>query len=254
MDEKLIKQIKDNKLRLVELFSNKITTKDYVRYFNDGVKDKYGENFTDLFSPLTSSLLNEIYQYKKDRQERHIRIATYNKEDILTKLSFNDDLILTMAANKVNPQPLKINNLKFLNLKNHPEIINDILYLELKHYGKVYGESFEARDTYHYFVNTLQYDGLDYFVCYFNNNIVGHAHTYYSDGVVALDGLLVDKDYRHLGIGSNLISYVQNYYNCPIYLHASEDETSKDMYTKLGFETIDQKHYYLYLDKSIKNN
>ena len=79
MDEKLIKQIKDNELRLVELFSNKITTKDYVRCFNDRVKDKFDENFTDLFSPLTPNLLNKIYQYKKQKTKLNISLPQLKK-------------------------------------------------------------------------------------------------------------------------------------------------------------------------------
>ena len=154
-----------------------------------------------------------------------------------------------MAATSVNTRPLKISGVEFKNLRNNPDLVNDFLDLDVRYYGKTYGEDFIARRMYRYFNKSLDGVGLDYFGCYINNKLVASCYTYYSDGVVGLDGLLVAEEYRGNNLASNLIKYIQQYYqNCPIYLHAAQSESAKDLYAKLGFEIIYQKHEYLKLD------
>ena len=50
-----------------------------------------------------------------------------------------------------------------------------------------------------------------------------------------MDGLLIIKEYRNRYVASNLIKDIAAYYDCPIYLHADEDDTPKEIYYKLGF-------------------
>ena len=64
-----------------------------------------------------------------------------------------------------------------------------------------------------------------------------------------IDGLIVEEKYRHLNIASNLILQAQKIYNCPIYLHAYEEEDAKCMYEKIGFKIIYKQYDHLLLDK-----
>ena len=68
--------------------------------------------------------------------------------------------------------------------------------------------------------------GLNYFTTYINGELVGDHYSYYYN-VLAIDGLLVNEEFRHKGIATSKLEYVVLYYKCPIYLHADNDETTK---------------------------
>lgn len=70
--------------------------------------------------------------------------------------------------------------------------------------------------------------------------MIGHLYFYYDYNVVAINGLLVKEEFHHKGVETSLLEYVALYYKCPIYLHADNDETPKEMYEKLRFVTIEK--------------
>ncbi|MCR4660506.1 MAG: GNAT family N-acetyltransferase [Clostridia bacterium] len=249
MQKEIVRNIIENEYSLINLLSKPIIKEDYVRYIDDRLKDMYDHNFTDLLSDFNEEIFKEILDYKNKLKEGHIKISSVKEIDNPMLKDFDYECLLTMGATSLKINPLKIKNITFKNLKENKEIADDILMLETKYYGKEYGVDFTARKIFRYFAKIQEDNGLNYFVCYFNNKIIGYCYTYYDKKVVALDGLLIDEPYRHKNVATNLISYIKNYYNCPIYLHADLQETAKDIYTKIGFEILYRKHDYYKVDK-----
>lgn len=253
INDRLIDDVLENEQSLVDLFSFSILldeNKYALRYFDDSLKDMYDHNYTSVVGKVDEALLFKINEYKQNRNESHTKIVSFNKEELLLEKGFEESILLTMVKEDFTSWPKEINsNLIF---KNHKEIDiqNDVLKLELFEYGNVYGEDFTTRKISRYMTKAKEKDnGLNFFGAYIDNKLVAYLHAYYYQNVVGVDGLLVKKEFRHQGIAASLLQYVSNFYNCPIYLHADEDETPKEMYIKLGFKTIEKVYEYLLLDK-----
>ena len=249
MNKKLIKQVLLNEYHFLDIFCEKIVKDVYIRYFDNQLKDMWDLNFTKVNGDLSPEMIDEIKQYKTDMNESHIQVCSYSPIDGLVEMGFDHGITLTMAATSIKVNPPKINGIEFKNTTDNPEIINDVLKLELKYYGELWGYEFGARNIYHHFSKMRQRDNYYYLTCYYCGKNIGQCYAFYSDGVVVIDGLIVEEKYRHLNIGSNLILQVKNKYNCPIYLHAYEEEDAKDLYIKLGFVILYRQHDYLLLDK-----
>ena len=68
-----------------------------------------------------------------------------------------------------------------------------------------------------------------------------------------MDSLVVDEDYRHRYIATTLIKSIAKQAQrdgCILYLHADPEDTPKEMYARMGFETVDTVYEYLCTDFS----
>ena len=252
INDRLIDDVLENEQSLIDLFSfcTLLDENKYaLRYSDDLLKDMYDHNFTSVVGRVDEALLYKINEYKNSRNESHTKITSLSKEEFLLEKGFEEGLLLTMVKEDFASWPKEIDsNLIFKNQKEN-DIENDVLKLELFEYGNVYGEDFTSRKISRYMTKAKEKDnGLNYFAAYINGELVGYLYSYYNHNVVAIDGLLVKKEFRHKGIATSLLEYVALYYKCPIYLHADNDETPKEMYEKLGFVTIEKTYEYLLLD------
>ena len=82
-------------------------------------------------------------------------------------------------------------------------------------------------------------------MAYLGDEAVGYCYSFYNGDVVGVDSLLVEENYRHQYVASNLLKHIGKTYNCPMYLHADADESVKEMYQKLGFRKLYQTYEYL---------
>ena len=253
MNPNIVKSVLKNEYDYSDLFTTKQINETFMRFNDDKLPDMWDHNFVEIYDDLTPEDFALIKQISDDRKEEHIKITSFNRLKVLSILGFEHSIILTMAAETIHPKPLKLDNISFKNLKEHQELVNDFLELELKYYGNVYGKDFVARMMYRYFTIAKENNQFNYFGCYYNNKLIAHCYAFQSEGVIALDGLLVDEDYRHKNVASNLVKHIQEYYqNCPIYLHAEEDDYPQHIYEQLGFKTLYKKHEYLLLDNQVE--
>ena len=243
-----ILKVKKNERNLVLLFSKPKKTNLYTRYFDDELKDMYDHNYFEV-NNVDEKLLNELYKIKQENKEGHLKISSNCVEKYLKTKDFMEDITLTML--KSDYLNFNIKERKGLIFKNLTEddILDDITSLELLEYGDIYGRSFVIRRMNRYASKILEKNnGLNYHACYLGNLLVAYCYTYFDEGVVGLDGLLVRKEYRHQGIASSLLKYIASLYNCPIYLHAEEEDYPQHIYENLGFKIIDKSYDYLIVD------
>lgn len=251
MADKLAKAVMNNEYSLTRLFCDEIIDDNFIRFYDNKIRDMYDHNFSDVYSELTPEILAKIKHIREERNEGFININSFFEIPELEILGYEKSVTVTMATEKLAIPPLKVKGVTYKNLKDKPELINDFIALDLKYYGKEYGESFVGRRMYRYFTETLKDTGVNYFGCYINNKLVALCYSYYAYGVVALDGLIVEEEYRHKHIAINLIKHIQDFYqNCPIYLHAEHEGYPESIYLKIGFRTLYQKYgYFLQKEK-----
>jgi len=244
--ENLNKQILLNDASLRDLFcKSEEISKDITYYHDDDLTDMYDHNFY-VVKQIEKEHLDIIEEHSKDK--KHIKIISDNETSLD---NYEHGHIITMCKQDYDDFHFEENkNLVFKDLKNN-DIFNDILNIEIKHYGKSYGESFTTRKLYRFSYAIKANDNLNMIGAYLDNKLVGYCYAYANNGVVAIDDLLVDEEYRNLRIASTLIKHICNLYKSPMYLHADFDDTPKFLYKKLGFVVVDYQYEYLRIKNGI---
>lgn len=75
---------------------------------------------------------------------------------------------------------------------------------------------------------------------------VGTAYAVEHNGFVEMDDLWVAEEYRHQRIATTIMKHIVDHFGGIVYLHATANATSKDMYAKMGFEIVETVYeYYL---------
>ena len=116
----------------------------------------------------------------------------------------------------------------------------DIIEIERKHFGPVYGEDFSVRNADHLF------EYLDFRGAYTGEKLVGAYYFSSSYGYTCVDGLIVDEDYRNRHIATTLLKHaVDEAAGNVVFLHADAVDTPRTMYEKLGFRVVDRRYEYL---------
>jgi len=245
--DKLIDLVLLNDINLRNLFCKQEILTQNIKYYSDNqLSDMYDHNFYYV-NNIDLDSLNYIENRSKDTN--FIKIVT-DKDNLLLDKYEHGEIIVMCKENYNEFSFVENNKLTFKNLKCD-DILNDILDIELRHYGKQYGESFTKRKLYRYYDVIKNNSDLNMFGAYIDNKLVGYCYAYMNSGVVAIDDLLVDEQYRNQRIASTLIKYICNLYKVPMYLHADNDDTPKYLYEKLGFVVLDQKHEYFRIKNEI---
>lgn len=79
---------------------------------------------------------------------------------------------------------------------------------------------------------------------YKDSKKVGSAYAMEYNGFVEIDDLWVDEAFRHQKIATTIMKYIADHTHGILYLHASADGTPKDMYSQMGFETVETIYEY----------
>lgn len=245
-------KIKISEKNFTRLFSNTINIDDNTRYYDDEIKNMYDHNFFELHSEMNDELFAKFLDIKKERKETFMEITSANKSEYLIKNGFKEETILTLVKQDYQDfNILKPMDVRYIRYKENPKIIQDVIDIEIKYYGPAYGEDFCKRRWLRYkdYIDSHIDTTLDIWVIYDNDIAIGYCYSYLDKDVVGMDGLIIIEEYRNKHLASNLIKHIAQYYKCPIYLHADEQETAKEVYFKLGFKIIDKYYYYLKVDK-----
>lgn len=236
-----IKNIDRCEESFIRLFCNRFKfSNNLIKYEDDCIFDMYDHNYFKHNSHVTLDEVLKAYQFQYDNYLDYLKFISKEKinKKIINALDLESSTILTMLFTG-NINKFKVNKdikIKRINLK-------ELNQIELKHYGKVYGEDFIRRRNKEFIRLSKQNPNFVYYGVYLNNKIVGECHSYTHKDYTCIDSLLVDDKYRNQYIATTLLKYIidKNKY---VYLHADQDDTPKDMYKKLGFKTIDKSYEY----------
>ena len=227
-----------NEERLISLFSERRPFSEHLLKWEDKLlPDKYDQNFFEYCGQPTREEFAKAMQYQKDIGAGFIKLE--GDEALLDSFGLEESVTLTMVLRPGDPN-WKVNTaLTFCT----PQI-KDLEELEVKHFGPMYGEDFTRRNI------RRQYEKLTYHGAYLDGVLVGACYSFCSDGLTCIDGLIVDEAHRKQYVATSLIANIRNSYpDTILFLHADDDDTPKEMYTKMGFETTDRLYEYLRTDE-----
>ena len=129
-------------------------------------------------------------------------------------------------------------------LGEHP-MEEDLLELERKVFGPVYGEDFTRRNLGRYLEVAGRKGPFRYFGAWEGDRFAGACYAVVRDGWAGLDGLVVDPACRNRYVATSLMAGILDRLG-PVsaYLHADREDTPKDMYARMGFAPVDELYEY----------
>lgn len=225
------------------LFSASHTVSEHLTKREDSeLRDKYDHNAFCYYSQPSADEVRAALAYQKERGDTFLKLEGY--EPLADAFGMECEETLTMVL----PPETDIRN-----WKTNPDVsikapdADQLEQHELKYYGPLYGDDFTVRN------NRNLREKLTYLGAYLGGKLVGDCYIFASDGYVCMDGLLVDEDFRHQYIAMTLMKHIAEKAQERgeiLYLHADSEDTPKELYAKMGFQTVDKLYEYLCTDFS----
>ena len=227
-------RIRKNEDDLIALFSERMPFSEHLdKWEDEALPDKYDQNFYEYRGQPTREEFAKALEYQKKKGADYIKLE--GREPLADSFGLEESVTLTMmlrgeAGNWTTNPDLAIRK----------PSAEEVEALDVKHYAALYGEDFTRRNV------RRQYEKLTYAGAYLEGMLVGSCYYFCRDGLTCIDGLIVDGSYRKRHVATSLIAYIRNLFpDSILYLHADEDDSPKEMYEKMGFETIDRLYEYL---------
>ena len=217
-----------------------IFSEHLIKWEDELLRDSYDHNAFKYSDQPSVEEFRKAVAYQKARGDYFIKLE--GSAPLKNSFGMEEEITLTMLLRddaesvswKINPH-VKLMEPETEQLEQH----------EIKCFGPLYGESFAARNF------RRRHEKMTYHGAYLENALVGACYTYSKDGYTCLDGLVVDRDYRHQYIATTLIKRIvetARKNSERVFLHADIDDTPKEMYIKLGFEEVDRIYEYVCTD------
>jgi len=239
----IVEKSKLNNAHFQDLMCDKEETNILTRFYDSKLKDMWDHNFSVPKKEVNKKFIHELEILKEKYNDQHIKVISSSPIPFLMKEGFEEGIILVMAYLD-NPMNISNKDVTFKHMSKE-DTSNDLIEIEKRHYGPIYGEDFSIRKMKRYIEAVKEKKGFDFIGVYLRDKLVCYCYTFFSDGIVEMDSLLTDENYRHNGYATSLIAYISQTYKCPICLNAADDDTPKEMYKALGFKEIYRTYEYL---------
>lgn len=226
VEEKMARQFSERKRFSENLF----------KWEDNDLPDKYDHNCFEYTEQPAEEEFQKAVDYQKERGNYFIKLE--GEHPLAEAFGLEPDVTVTMELRNSTDGWTRNESIQFA-----VPSMEELEAIEVKHYGSLYGEDFSRRN-----IRRL-YEKLRYHGAYLNGVLVGACYSFCADGMVCIDGLIVDEAYRHQYIATTLMAHIaETYADCNMFLHADEEDTPKEMYLKMGFEITDHLYEYLRTD------
>lgn len=235
-----------------QLFSQKRAFSEHLeKWQDDDLYDMYDHNqFVPLVDEdLTDKELEQAIEYQRQLGRGFLKLDTREKldkalterfslEECCTETMLLRDKQENIAAWKCNPDVV-------IHDSDSSDVLAGLLSIEIETFASDYGEDFIRRRDARYVKKAMETPGFHYYVVYLEGKPAGSCYAYVIDGYVVLDALVVRESFRKRYVATTLMKHITSQFKEEMFLHADADDTPKEMYGKMGFETIDQLYEYV---------
>ena len=226
VEEKMARQFSERKRFSENLF----------KWEDNDLPDKYDHNYFEYTGQPTREEFQKAADYQKSRGDHFIKLE--GDHPLTEAFGLEPDITVTMELTDDTKGWTRNETVRFA-----VPSIEELETIEVKHYGPLYGEDFSRRN-----IRRL-YEKLQYHGAYIGDTLVGACYSFCTDGMICIDGLIVDEAYRHQYIATTLMAHIaETHADYTMFLHAEEEDTPKEMYLKMGFEVTDRLYEYLRTD------
>jgi len=248
MDE--ISRIRKAERSFKMLFSQKCAFSEHLeKWQDDDLYDMYDHNqFVPLDDP-TDKELEQAIAYQRQLGRGFLKLDTREKLDeaLTERFSLEECCTETMLLRnkQKNIEAWKCNPDVIIHDSASSDVLADLLQIDIETFASDYGEDFIRRRDVRYVKKAMETPGFHYYVAYLDGKVAGSCYACAIDGYVVMDALVVREAFRKRYVATTLMKHIASQFKEEMFLHADADDTPKEMYRKMGFETVDELYEYL---------
>lgn len=249
MDE--ISRIRKAERSFKMLFSQKCVFSEHLeKWQDDDLYDMYDHNqFVPLLDDPTDKELEKAVAYQRQLGRGFLKIDTREKLDeaLTERFSLEECCTETMLLRnkQKNIEAWKCNPDVVIHDSASSDVLADLLQIDIETFALDYGEDFIRRRDARYVKKAMETQGFHYYVAYLDRKPAGSCYACAIDGYVVMDALVVREAFRKRYVATTLMKHIASQFKEEMFLHADADDTPKEMYGKMGFETVDELYEYL---------
>ena len=249
MDE--ISRIRKAERSFKMLFSQKCVFSEHLeKWQDDDLYDMYDHNqFVPLLDDPTDKELEKAVAYQRQLGRGFLKIDTREKLDeaLTERFSLEECCTETMLLRnkQKNIEAWKCNPDVVIHDSASSDVLADLLQIDIETFASDYGEDFIRRRDARYVKKAMETQGFHYYVAYLDRKPAGSCYACAIDGYVVMDALVVREAFRKRYVATTLMKHTASQFKEEMFLHADADDTPKEMYGKMGFETVDELYEYL---------
>ena len=249
MDE--ISRIRKAERSFKMLFSQKCAFSEHLeKWQDDDLYDMYDHNqFVPLLDDPTDKELEKAVAYQRQLGRGFLKLDTREKLDEALTERFSLEKCCTetmLLQNKQkNIEAWKCNPDVIIHDSASSDVLADLLQIDIETFASDYGEDFIRRRDARYVKKAMETQGFHYYVAYLDRKPAGSCYSCAIDGYVVMDALVVREAFRKRYVATTLMKHIASQFKEEMFLHADADDTPKEMYRKMGFETVDELYEYL---------
>ena len=249
MDE--ISRIRKAERSFKMLFSQKCAFSEHLeKWQDDDLYDMYDHNqFVPLLDDPTDKELEQAIAYQHQLGRGFLKLDTREKLDeaLTERFSLEECCTETMLLRnkQKNIEAWKCNPDVIIHDSASSDVLADLLQIDIETFASDYGEDFIRRRDARYVKKAMETQGFHYYVAYLDGKVAGSCYACAIDGYVVMDALVVREAFRKRYVATTLMKHIASQFKEEMFLHADADDTPKEMYGKMGFETVDELYEYL---------
>lgn len=249
MDE--ISRIRKAERSFKMLFSQKCAFSEHLeKWQDDDLYDMYDHNqFVPLLDDPTDKELEQAIAYQRQLGRGFLKLDTREKLDeaLTERFSLEECCTETMLLRnkQKNIEAWKCNPDVIIHDSASSHVLADLLQIDIETFASDYGEDFIRRRDARYVKKAMETQGFHYYVAYLDGKVAGSCYACAIDGYVVMDALVVREAFRKRYVATTLMKHIASQFKEEMFLHADADDTPKEMYGKMGFETVDELYEYL---------
>lgn len=249
MDE--ISRIRKAERSFKQLFSQKRAFSEHMeKWQDDDLYDMYDHNqFVPLLDDPTDKELEQAIAYQHQLGRGFLKLDTREKLDeaLTERFSLEECCTETMLLRnkQKNIEAWKCNPDVIIHDSASSDVLADLLQIDIETFASDYGEDFIRRRDARYVKKAMETQGFHYYVAYLDRKPAGSCYACAIDGYVVMDALVVREAFRKRYVATTLMKHIASQFKEEMFLHADADDTPKEMYRKMGFETVDELYEYL---------
>ena len=249
MDE--ISRIRKAERSFKMLFSQKCAFSEHLeKWQDDDLYDMYDHNqFVPLLDDPTDKELEQAIAYQHQLGRSFLKLDTREKLDeaLTERFSLEECCTETMLLRnkQKNIEAWRCNPDVIIHDSASSDVLADLLQIDIETFASDYGEDFIRRRDARYVKKAMETQGFHYYVAYLDRKPAGSCYAYAIDGYVVMDALVVREAFRKRYVATTLMKHIASQFKEEMFLHADADDTPKEMYRKMGFETVDELYEYL---------
>lgn len=246
-----ISRIRKAEQSFKQLFSQKRAFSEHMeKWQDDDLYDMYDHNqFVPLLDDPTGKELEQAIAYQRQLGRGFLKLDTREKLDeaLIKCFSLEECCTETMLLRnkKENMARWKSNPDVIIYDSASGDVLADLLKIDIETFASDYGEDFIRRRDARYVKKAMETQGFHYYVAYLDGKPAGSCYACAIDGYVVMDALVVREAFRKRYVATTLMKHIASQFKEEMFLHADADDTPKEMYRKMGFETVDELYEYL---------